>query len=610
MTRLQKELGLAMADTTRIRLHLELSSANLHRNAQSSLEHLGTARVLAGKTAIDSLYFHVYKGYVNFYFIQQDYERVTVYIDSTFLYKQSVPQEKQLPVLSRLAQSYFFLNEAENALRAYKTALSICQEQGLRTQQIGLLNQISTVYRQQGDFPNAETYILEAIRLNEGRPKGEVMYSKLLLGKLRADQGRDQVAMPIFQEVYAYTQEHREPVLLHSVNSYLGSFYKTQGNYEKALVHIKDNLDINTSINNWIGVMNARSEIADIRTQQGNYEAAILDLTENIALARKSNTPTYIKDSYLMLSEVYERMGEHKKALDERKQYEIWNDSLINQKHLGAVSELQIKYETEKTANELLALSQQRLADEVALQKQQTKIRRLTFGLVAGLLLSGGLFIIFRQHFRNKRQRELLTAIDQTQTKERIRIAQELHDSVGGSLSLAKNKLEHLLDLGEGAQRPLKEFLDSISSTGDQIREISHNMMPTEVVKFGLVPALETLLHNAENESFTTGLYVHGFEERLPIDQELHLYRMTQEALQNTIKHAQAQTFTVHLNRHDSYVSLLLEDNGLGFDFQRTTEHGIGLKGIENRVALLHGKMKIHSAPGKGTTFDIKTPIL
>lgn len=589
--------------------YLDLFTENLHRNAEASFGYLREAKLLSEKVKIDSLFFDVYAGYVSYYFIKQDYKLVTRYIDSALVYKASISPKKQLTILSRLAQSSFFLNEYEKAIAAYSSSIKLSEQHGLIVQKIGILNQLSSVYRQYGDMKNAEKTILKAIELNRNGSKKDLMYSKLLLGKIYAEQGKGVEAFEIYEEVHSFTKEHRDPVLLYSVNSYLGEFYKKNSDYKKAMMHINDNLQINTSINNNLGILGSKAEIADILVHQKKYDQAIDYINQYIPLAKKSSSLTYLEDSYEMLSEIYELKGDYGKALEYRKEFEIWNDSLISEEHLNAVSELEIKYETEKKENDILLLSEQKLKDEVALRKQKIKINRLTLGLIGGLLFFGAAFVIFRQHFRNKKQKELLIAITETQTREQKRIAQDLHDSVGGSLAITKNKLEQVFESNKDKASEIEPFLQSLSQTGEEIRRISHNMMPRELLKFGLVPAIQTLFDQLETDSFKTHLYHHGFEDKIDETKALNMFRIIQETAQNTLKHARAKSFTVNINKHDSYVSLLLEDDGKGFDFDVSPKKGIGLQNIENRIALLQGKMKIHSSLEKGTTFDIKIPL-
>jgi len=314
-----------------------------------------------------------------------------------------------------------------------------------------------------------------------------------------------------------------------------------------------------------------------------------------------------LRDAYLNISELYEAIDQPVNALTNFISYHDLNDSIVGEKYLKAIKELEIKYETEKKENELLKLSKQKQQDDLVIVNQNRQVKQLTVGL-AGSVLFGILgFLLFKQRLQNKKQNELLVAISETQTAERKRISQDLHDSIGGSLALTKNKLQNALSKIKTTPPEMHEAILALNDTSDQVRQISHNLMPGELVRFGLVPAINTLLEQLNKEELHAQLYTTKMENRIEPLKEIQLYRIVQEAIQNTLKHAEAKNLYIHLNKHKQHLSLLIEDDGIGL--LPNLEEGLGFKNIEQRIKMLNGSFALDSSENKGTTLNIQIPI-
>jgi signal transduction histidine kinase len=159
-----------------------------------------------------------------------------------------------------------------------------------------------------------------------------------------------------------------------------------------------------------------------------------------------------------------------------------------------------------------------------------------------------------------------------------------------------------------------KEQLDTMAgmldSAASEVRTISHQMMPKELEQFGLLPAIESLLSNNLGITGKNFEFNHfGFNSRLPQQIELNLFRITQELVSNTIKHADATQLNVQLLKRGDVVVLIFEDNGKGFEVLENANFGIGLLNVESRVKSINATLDIESELGKGTTIRIRTPL-
>ena len=131
--------------------------------------------------------------------------------------------------------------------------------------------------------------------------------------------------------------------------------------------------------------------------------------------------------------------------------------------------------------------------------------------------------------------------------------------------------------------------------------------MPGELVRFGLVAAINTLLENVNEEEINAQFHTNQEEERLEPLKEIQLYRIVQEALQNILKHAQAKNLFIHLNKHKDQLSLMIEDDGKGMP--ESAGEGMGLKNIKQRVQLLKGIFTVDSSPERGTVLNVQIPV-
>lgn len=210
--------------------------------------------------------------------------------------------------------------------------------------------------------------------------------------------------------------------------------------------------------------------------------------------------------------------------------------------------------------------------------------------------------------FRTRFLRQVMAA----QEEERRRIARDLHDEIGQSLTSLIVGLRVLTESPAvgGMQGNAAALRDIAAATYDEVRRLARGLRPSVLDDLGLVPALERhILDYAEAHAVAADFESEGFgTARLPEAVETALYRIVQEALTNTAKHAAAGHVHVTLSRDNVTVRLVVEDDGRGFDAAAPRADGVGLSGIHERAALLGGSVHITSRPGQGTRLDVRVP--
>ncbi|MGF1636923.1 MAG: sensor histidine kinase [Cyclobacteriaceae bacterium] len=205
-----------------------------------------------------------------------------------------------------------------------------------------------------------------------------------------------------------------------------------------------------------------------------------------------------------------------------------------------------------------------------------------------------------------ERERQVIKALMEGEEKERHRVSRELHDVVNGNLAAMK------LNLNLANNNNYDELLDQ---TMNEIRRLSHNLMPDVVKKFGLNVALDQYFAGfSDAYGWHVDFQFIGEASLLTDEASLHVYRIIQELINNSIKHAGANELLVQLIVNEGKLSITVEDNGKGFDIVKAKSTydnglGMGLNNLENRVNYLNGSFDIQSSSETGTSIYIVIPI-
>jgi signal transduction histidine kinase len=208
---------------------------------------------------------------------------------------------------------------------------------------------------------------------------------------------------------------------------------------------------------------------------------------------------------------------------------------------------------------------------------------------------------------------KLLNQLVSTQEAERARLARDLHDQLGQQLTVLRLKLEGLPETS-GDHKQLRSDVDDLLSITSQLDSdvdfLAWQLRPVVLDDLGLQEALRVYVRRwAEHIKIQAQFHSTALENERPApDIENNLYRIAQEALNNVAKHSRATKVDVLLELRDAQVVLIVEDNGVGFVTDQSSEDGFGLSGIRERASLLDGEMEIESKPGEGTTLFVRIP--
>ncbi|MBK7708098.1 MAG: hypothetical protein IPJ30_20700 [Acidobacteria bacterium] len=238
----------------------------------------------------------------------------------------------------------------------------------------------------------------------------------------------------------------------------------------------------------------------------------------------------------------------------------------------------------------------------------------LWFRVLLALAIALSVWLIYQNRVSHLRKvAEAKTAFSrqliENQEAERKRIAAELHDGLGQNLVIIKNRAMLGIKKGgdrERAEREFDQIAESATQALEEVREITNNLRPQLLDRLGLTKAINSMLKSVEDVVEVESA-IDSVDGVFSENEEICVYRIVQESLNNVLKHAHATRVSVIIERAGTLVSIRIKDNGRGFD-PAAAKNGLGLVGLKERTLLLNGELKIDSAIGEGTGIDVRIP--
>ncbi|NRA93838.1 MAG: sensor histidine kinase [Psychroserpens sp.] len=295
-------------------------------------------------------------------------------------------------------------------------------------------------------------------------------------------------------------------------------------------------------------------------------------------------------------------------------------DSINDTQQNIAISEIKEQYDNQKLR-----------ADNLEIEAKRKRSQNLLIGTISLLAFIAVTSILIQRNTRKKQklaeqEKELesqklatvlkeqeLTAIDamiEGQEKERQRIANDLHDDLGGLMATLKLHFNALKD--KNTPELYEKTNSLIDEAYQKIRTVAHAKNSGVIAKQGLLKAVENMAEKVSaSNTISIDVLDHGLEDRMENSLELTIFRIIQELIANVLKHANATEANIHLTNHDDVLNIMVEDNGKGFNPSQITKtkKGMGISSIDKRVEHLNGKLTIESEQNQGTTIIIDIPL-
>ncbi len=406
--------------------------------------------------------------------------------------------------------------------------------------------------------------------------------------------------------------------------------YESVYESDSALVMAFKAFDLSTIIRNQEYVAQSLFYIGYINKKKGDYYKAEKYISKSLLILPFQSFSELRKKMYKELAEVYFNNKHPQEAYNYLYKYIQLNDSIVNKNRIESFNNLALKYGTKEkqTSIELLKIEKEYEVNKNIMQRRSLYI--LAFGLFI-VLLSVYFIVKFynqqistakiineqKEEINHQKIRELednmkinsMRSMIEGQEIERERIAKDLHDSLGGLLSAIKLQFDYLGSVNQqlSNQRVYTQAHTLLDTAVSEVRTISRNLQPSSLQNLGLVPAIKDLINRFKGENYPDiDFQYYAMPEKMDKMMALTVYRIIQELLNNSLKHAHASEILIQLNSEDNELVIQYEDDGVGFDQVSMQKKGMGMDNIKTRVNFIHGTMQTESEPGKGMSVIIR----
>lgn len=478
---------------------------------------------------------------------------------------------------------------------------------------------MGNVYFEMGNPEKALEYYLDSKDIWIGLSREDKVIQLLTnLANVYMELGQIPKSISAHEASIAFFENIGEPDLAADNYLNLGVLEILNGNLEQAkkmvleALHRKERSNIGQDLD--LGWYN----LGLIHQKMGHLDSAEVQFLQ---VLEHSKSQPVLMDTYWLLSEVYYTLGAYEQANQYRKEYGFIRDEMDR----SMEESIRLKDKIEQVRQDQIVLQKN---NEIQLSKLQ-KRNQLVFFLVLVIVLLSVLFFFALQFHKTRKNAIIyeqkvddlikgqeikkLGAELEGRDEERKRIAKELHDRLGGMLSMVKLHFktveDQIQDLQHRNKIQYQKANQLLDEACEEVRKISHDMISGVLYKFGLIQALQSLSDSINQTGQLEVEFIpSGVDKSFGDECEIHLYRIVQELLSNVLKHAKASEVTIQLIQTKQNLRLEVADNGVGFEPPEKLQTGIGLKNVEARVDSLEGELKINSN-NSGTIVNIEMPI-
>ncbi|MFD2201527.1 tetratricopeptide repeat protein [Shivajiella indica] len=525
-------------------------------------------------------------------------------------------------------------------------------------------NNISLVYQNQSTYPKALDFATKSLELaEESENKSMIANATFTVGNIHYLMEDNEKALFYYQKSLNLKNEIKDTQNIQKIHLNIGSSFHNLNLLDSAEKYYQKSLIFSKEIGDTKAEALATTNLGNLAIEKGDYSVAIdfyqkaaemyesklindydyslllhslakahlkLEILpkaeffarNSLNLSKKINDHKRISAAYEILSEILENKGDFKAALTSFKEATAYNDSIFNLERTAQIVEIETKYETDKKEQQII-LQNYELSEQKAINQKNLI---LIIGLVLIIILLVVIFFLIQNH--TKKQKNLLIkekeieikeayihAALESQENERKRFAQDLHDGFGQLISALRLNISNLQRQYSDLETKTKVVDQSeaiLNEMHTEIRNIAFNLMPATLIQYGLKEAVREFVQKL-NLSGKIKIELDDIEMsgNLSELQEISLYRVIQEWVNNILKHSGASKITIQLVRHEDELNCIIEDDGNGFDKQLLEKSkGNGWGNIQSRLKRIKAEFELDVQNGKrGTTFIVYLPL-
>ncbi len=492
--------------------------------------------------------------------------------------------------LINIGNVYYWINDLNNAEKYYNWGLQYHLKSGNQLSMAYAHNCLGSVNIERNDLGAAKAHFFDGLEYVEEMDQESIKYNLYInLGVLYEQEGQLDSALIMFRKAEKWYSEVGLDSDLVTLYIDIGVIYKNQGRYDSSKYYFEQAMLLGEQSGSWKDAQLASSDWLYNKFEQENDTASLKVLRSYVESNR-------IVDSLLLNKNIQEVEAE----------YQVEKNTLARQ-----IAEDQARFQKTKR--------------EIEQKEANRNILILSLSGAFVFLLAIWVVVYYRQKNRisnyqlQEKKDEVNRVVAQQETKiykaqltgessERKRVAQELHDRVGGLLATVNLHLENIVEPGEEPDESVVHMQKLVHESIKEVRSISHNLA-MDIHVLGLKSTIEQFAEGINN---TGKLKVNTYYELNSITPSIEISReclkIIRELVANTLKYAEAKEINIQLSEIEDTMQMIYEDDGKGFEFSQVTK-GLGLEGMKNRTTKLGGTIEFDSTLGRGTTVVITIPI-
>ncbi len=491
-----------------------------------------------------------------------------------------------------------------------------------------VLGNIGIVYKKQKEYPKVLEYYQKALNIYTSvDSEFGIIVTKGNIGNVLLTMGRHEEAIQYSDEARAgYEKAGYTRYVPYMINN-IGVANDSLGKVEEARKLYFEAIEGHLAHENFYELANTHLALSANFRKTSDHKKAYETAQQAWSYANDINSLEFRAKSSLELSEALAGLRRFDEAYAFSRQFTQLNDSIFEENKTKQIFELQTQYETEKNQQQITLQEAQISLQEAQLEEQNAVIQRNRIASIAGIVVFLLLLLVsllWRARTQKKQEVALQTervkareaeinATISSQEKERARYARDLHDGFGQMISILNMNLANLKDGAspDERQQVFDQSEQVINEMYEELKSICFDLMPQTLISQGLESAIQEY---ANRISSTGKIFVEtnffGLEQRPDELQEISLYRISQEWVNNILKYSDARKITLQITRDKKEITLLIEDDGQGFDKTALTKgKGNGWKNLNTRAHLIQGEIEFETQIGtRGNVLILNAP--
>jgi signal transduction histidine kinase/Flp pilus assembly protein TadD len=581
----------------------------------------------------------IYQFYGNFYYFSSSFEKARKYYSKSIeIASQDDDDELIVSTKIRLA----FITAEKDLLaaeREFKALLNNSLNYNYTINTIEIYNGLGNIYDSRQMRDEALKYYLKGLKIAE---KAKKKYHQAMLlnniGLVKLNNHQIKEAEKDFTEALQIIDGMNENRLASNLNNNLGLVNKELKDYSQSINYYRNTvlnakklgfpqgkgvafLNLSDSY-----LLNKEYKSADkyadsalltlIAFQQWNYVGLAYQIKSSInrivgkiavskqyvdsifILNKKYPNPSNTMFAHQELAKIFEKEGNFKLAYFHTNRYHALFDSISQITNKDNLAQLQVIFGKEKIETELENERNKNSLLSKENELKQTKIQIIILASFFLLVIGIGWMYVRNIRFTRKQQKDFTQKLIENIDEERSRISKDLHDDIGQSLSIIKSKI-NLFNSGRISN--ISGLDAEVGTVIEQTRHISHLLHPSFVTKLGLERSLVSLTEKTqESTGIVCSLDIKNNLEKVPLENQTQIYRILQECINNTLKHANASALKISIKENQTELIIKYQDNGIGISDKKVKKEGIGLLTIRERTIKINGKINTYSSVGKG----------